>query len=178
VKINLRAYWIFAAIVGGGWLLLGLASYWKHVPWPNVEDLRAERVRKACLIHPFGTPVVLTQRYSEPQLRSMASDPLALAPLIAEESKGPSSQVSPELMKLAAPPFNKPYDSKYQDSELKKWSLYLPSCVRSFDRDYQAVRKHNAALEFSLRARKILSVPMWLFLFGVGLAVVRFFTRR
>jgi hypothetical protein len=178
VKINLRAYWIFAAIVGGGWLLIGLASYWRHVPWPRVEDLRAERVHNACLIHPFGRPVVLTERYSESQLRSMAGDPLALATLIAEEGKKPSSQVSPELMKLAASPFDKSYSAGDQANELKKWSPYIQYCVRSFDRDYRAVRRHGAALEFSLRAGKILKVPLWLLLFGVGLSIVRLFTKR
>ena len=178
MKINLRAYWIFAAFVGGGWLLLGLASYWRHVPWPTISALRAERVTKACTIYPFGKSVVLTDRYSEPELRTMAADAMGLAPLIREVGKHTSPQVSPGIMKLAGPPYNKPYDSKYQDSELKKWSLYLQSCARSFDRDYRAVRKHNAALEFSLRARKILLVPMWLVFFGVAFTVVRFFTRR
>jgi hypothetical protein len=178
VKINLRAYWIFAAVVGGGWLLLGLASYWRHVPWPAISELRAERVTKACTIFPFGTRVVLTDRYPEPELRMMAADPTKLSPLIAELGKSRSSHASPELMRLAAPPFDKPYSAKDQAAEIEKWSSYIPYCVRSFDRDYRAVRKHDAALEFSFRAGKILKVPLWLLLFGVGLTIVRFFSKR
>ena len=177
--ISLRTYWRVAGIVGGLWLLTTIGFGVMHMPWPNVDELRAEQLATYCTISPFGNEIRLTQRYSESQLRDMARTPEGIAPVVTELNRGSASRVSPELRKYLSPRDLQPYSSKEQQAEVQKWNSRLQRCVQKLDVDYAAVRRHEAALSFAPRIAAIVRVPLWLLYLGIGIFLYRLvFVRR
>jgi hypothetical protein len=167
-------WWRLWVIGSLAWTVLILALGLRHMPWPNVDELRTERVTDYCTVTPFGKDLVLTQMYSEAKVRGLLQDPDAFAALIKEAGKNDGSSVSPELMKMADRRRLTPDEQEERESEqVRKWTPWLQRCVRKMDVDYKALRKHEALVALAPEIKMIVSPVSFSFLMVLILWVCR-----